>query len=477
VSGIPLGQRSCGRSRSGVVQPREGGQIRFRISAARALPKTPCHSRTSVETRRSCAGRAGIAPQPDMDVVARAQWARRADQIEQSSRSGPYGRERRHDGRREGATYGLAIPPTGDHALELDKGQGAVTTEFEPSPLALGPKSPKPSDSISSLSRVPEASSSNKSSGVNAAPTPARTRCCASAPTLDFPLRPSTQRRAERRGFAFESIGRHRNFDSAGARTRFGSTWGAWPTTAIPGYVIIQHIARGSLGSMAERLPNATTSRGPWGRAGRPSGSWNRPGRARRHTNCNCRPMGLVQLIQGPVCHGVRPSVDVALSQLPQPLQRVIAAVLTGMGEEGEDGANRIRAGTGIVTRRRGDLRLSAYAARGYPNAGEPTIARLEDVARGSRRRRAAIVHHNGADHTREGHPRSTSSQAKRSLRRFRSLPSHRVTNYGLDLPSYRCPDAPPHERDGRSPRANVRRVCPAARTETADRRQEVATS
>ncbi len=61
-------------------------------------------------------------------------------------------------------------------------------------------------------------------------------------------------------------------------------------------------------------------------------------------------PGGMVQLDQGPKVHWVRPSVDVALLSAAELFgNRTLAAILTGIGSDGADGAAAIRAAGGCV--------------------------------------------------------------------------------------------------------------------------------
>ena len=115
--------------------------------------------------------------------------------------------------------------------------------------------------------------------------------------------------------------------------------------------LIVQHMPAGFTRSLAERLNEASAvevreaAAGDLAVAGRAllaPGGW--------HMQIDAE--GRVALDDGPTMHGVRPAVDRLFRSLPPVFgARCVAAVLTGMGSDGADGAAAIRAAGGrIVT-------------------------------------------------------------------------------------------------------------------------------
>ena len=95
-------------------------------------------------------------------------------------------------------------------------------------------------------------------------------------------------------------------------------------------------------------------------------------------------PGGTVHLDQGPKVHWVRPSVDVALLSAAELYgARTVAAILTGVGSDGADGATAIHAAGGSVIAEHESTAIvhgipKAVASRGIADA----VAPLHDVAR-----------------------------------------------------------------------------------------------
>jgi two-component system, chemotaxis family, protein-glutamate methylesterase/glutaminase len=147
------------------------------------------------------------------------------------------------------------------------------------------------------------------------------------------------------------------------------------------GYLIIQHMPAGFTRSLAERLDAGTSlnvreaEQGDRLVAGTVLVA---PG----DYHLQLTSTGVVQLLQGPRVHGVRPSVDVTLESAAAVFgPRVVTAILTGMGEDGADGAVAVRARGGYVIAEDEATCVvwgmpRAVAERGAANR----IARLEDV-------------------------------------------------------------------------------------------------
>jgi two-component system, chemotaxis family, protein-glutamate methylesterase/glutaminase len=147
-------------------------------------------------------------------------------------------------------------------------------------------------------------------------------------------------------------------------------------------YLIVQHMPAGFTRSLAERLDAGTSlhvheaEQGERLLAGTVLVA---PGDHHLQLSSG----GAVQLFQGPRVHGVRPSVDVTLESVAAAFgSRVVTAILTGMGEDGTDGAVAVRAKGGYVIAEDEATCVvwgmpRAVAERGAANR----IARLEDIA------------------------------------------------------------------------------------------------
>jgi len=104
-------------------------------------------------------------------------------------------------------------------------------------------------------------------------------------------------------------------------------------------------------------------------------------------------PGGSVQLDQGPKVHYVRPSVDVAMLSAAELYgERTVAAILTGIGSDGADGAAAIHAAGGSVIAEHESTCVvygmpKAVAARGIADA----IVPLPDIARAISSRLATL--------------------------------------------------------------------------------------
>jgi two-component system, chemotaxis family, protein-glutamate methylesterase/glutaminase len=148
------------------------------------------------------------------------------------------------------------------------------------------------------------------------------------------------------------------------------------------GYLIIQHMPAGFTRSLAERLDTATSLHVHEAEAGdRLTAGTVLVAPGDYHLQLSSA--GVVQLLQGPRVHGVRPSVDVTLESAAATFgPRVVAAILTGMGEDGADGAVAVRARGGYVIAEDEATCVvwgmpRAVVQRGAANR----IVRLEDVA------------------------------------------------------------------------------------------------
>jgi two-component system chemotaxis response regulator CheB len=127
--------------------------------------------------------------------------------------------------------------------------------------------------------------------------------------------------------------------------------------TVVPGlpddgrtaYVIVQHMPAGFTRSLAERLDTLSSlhireaEHGDHLSAGTVLVA---PGDYHLQVTGG----GVVQLLQGPRVHGVRPCVDLMLESVANHFgPRVVTAILTGMGVDGADGAVAVRARNGFV--------------------------------------------------------------------------------------------------------------------------------
>lgn len=121
------------------------------------------------------------------------------------------------------------------------------------------------------------------------------------------------------------------------------------PTDGRTAYLIVQHMPAGFTRSLAERLDGLTeldvreASHTDQLRAGQVLVA---PG----DHHLRLTATGVVQLDQAPRVHGVRPSVDVTLQSVAQTFgPRTVAAVLTGMGQDGAAGAAEVRQAGGWI--------------------------------------------------------------------------------------------------------------------------------
>jgi two-component system chemotaxis response regulator CheB len=147
------------------------------------------------------------------------------------------------------------------------------------------------------------------------------------------------------------------------------------------GYLIVQHMPAGFTRSLAERLDGGTTlsvreaEQGDRLVAGTVLVA---PGDYHMQLSSS----GQVQLLQGPRVHGVRPSVDITLESVAATFgPRVVTAILTGMGEDGADGAVAVRAKGGFVIAEDEATCVVWGMPRAVKERGAANrIARLEDV-------------------------------------------------------------------------------------------------
>jgi two-component system chemotaxis response regulator CheB len=114
-------------------------------------------------------------------------------------------------------------------------------------------------------------------------------------------------------------------------------------------YLIVQHMPAGFTRSLAERLDSTSSLHVREAEQGDRLAAGTvlvAPGDFHLQITAG----GAVQLFQGPRMHGVRPAVDVMLESVAQHFgPRVVAAILTGMGVDGADGAVAVRAKGGMV--------------------------------------------------------------------------------------------------------------------------------
>jgi two-component system, chemotaxis family, protein-glutamate methylesterase/glutaminase len=115
--------------------------------------------------------------------------------------------------------------------------------------------------------------------------------------------------------------------------------------------LIVQHMPAGFTKSLAERLDHAsalTVKEAEEGDVPARGLALLAPGG--RHMTLDAQ--GRVRLLDSPPVHGVRPAVDLLFRSLPPVFgRRCVAAILTGMGSDGADGAAVLRAaGARIIT-------------------------------------------------------------------------------------------------------------------------------
>jgi two-component system chemotaxis response regulator CheB len=148
------------------------------------------------------------------------------------------------------------------------------------------------------------------------------------------------------------------------------------------GYVIVQHMPAGFTRSLAERLDALTSLTVREAKQGdRLTAGTVLVAPGDHHLQLTSA--GVVQLFQGPRVHGVRPSVDVALESMAATFgPRVVAAILTGMGEDGADGAVAVRDRGGYVIAEDEATCVVWGMPRAVAERGAThRIARLEDVS------------------------------------------------------------------------------------------------
>ncbi len=121
------------------------------------------------------------------------------------------------------------------------------------------------------------------------------------------------------------------------------------PAIENVGYVIVQHMPAGFTRSLAERLDSTSAlhvREAAEGDRVAPGTALVAPG----DYHLRLGPGGAVRLDQAARVHGVRPSVDVTLQSVAETYgARAIAAVLTGMGQDGAEGAVAVHRQGGYV--------------------------------------------------------------------------------------------------------------------------------
>ena len=116
--------------------------------------------------------------------------------------------------------------------------------------------------------------------------------------------------------------------------------------------VIVQHMPAGFTARLADHLSTSTghtVREASYGVAVEPGVIWIAPGNL--HLVVRKRSNGLQALtVDGPKLHACRPAVDVLFTSAAEATgPRTLAAVLTGMGRDGEDGARAIRLAGGTI--------------------------------------------------------------------------------------------------------------------------------
>lgn len=136
---------------------------------------------------------------------------------------------------------------------------------------------------------------------------------------------------------------------STGGPRALGLVVTGLPDDGRTAYLIVQHMPAGFTRSLADRLDAASplhvreAAPGDVLTAGTALVA---PG----DYHLRLTPTGTVELDQGPRVHGVRPSVDVTLYSVAQRFgPRTVAAILTGMGQDGAAGAAALREAGGYV--------------------------------------------------------------------------------------------------------------------------------
>jgi two-component system chemotaxis response regulator CheB len=116
--------------------------------------------------------------------------------------------------------------------------------------------------------------------------------------------------------------------------------------------VIVQHMPAGFTARLADHLRTTTghdVREASYGVAVEPGVVWIAPGNL--HLVVRKRSAGLQALtVDGPKLHACRPAVDVLFTSAAEATgPRTLAAVLTGMGRDGEDGSRAIRLAGGTI--------------------------------------------------------------------------------------------------------------------------------
>jgi two-component system chemotaxis response regulator CheB len=149
---------------------------------------------------------------------------------------------------------------------------------------------------------------------------------------------------------------RHRSFDrlvvigtSTGGPRALATVVPRLPLDGSTAYLVVQHMPAGFTRSLAERLDGLARLSVREAAQGDRLGADSvlvAPGDYHlRVTAC-----GSIELDQGPRVHGLRPAIDVTLASLVQTFgRRAVVAILTGMGQDGAEGAAAVRAAGGYI--------------------------------------------------------------------------------------------------------------------------------
>lgn len=156
-----------------------------------------------------------------------------------------------------------------------------------------------------------------------------------------------------RRHSALASSGRFERLvvigSSTGGPRALSTLVPALPRDGRTAYVLVQHMPAGFTKSLAERLDTSSQLEVREAQSGdhlTPDTALVAPG----DHHVRLTPAGVVELDDGPRVHGVRPSVDVTLETVAQHFgSRSTVAILTGMGQDGATGAQRVRQSGGYV--------------------------------------------------------------------------------------------------------------------------------
>lgn len=121
------------------------------------------------------------------------------------------------------------------------------------------------------------------------------------------------------------------------------------PPSLPTGILIVQHMPPGFTKSLAQRLDQLSQLKVKEAEPGdvvQPGQALMAPG----DYHMVVKPGGIIELNQGPLVCGVRPSVDVTIESVVRTYgSSSLAAVLTGMGSDGTKGAAMIKAMNGHV--------------------------------------------------------------------------------------------------------------------------------